>query len=60
MKNINNSLQQKLIRFTYEKPVNGGIEKREFVLTGYHGMVLVILAVLAAGTLLIMTGTEFF
>lgn len=60
MKNINTSLQQKLIRITYEKPVNGGIEKREIILTGYHGIVLITLTLIVAVTVLFLTGTKIF
>lgn len=52
--------QQRLIKISYQKPVNGGMEKREIILTGYDGLVLIILAVLATAGMLILLGTKFF
>ena len=52
--------EQRLIRITYQKPTKDGIAKREIVLTGYHGLVIITLAVLAISTILILSGTEIF
>jgi hypothetical protein len=50
----------KLIRITFEKPVNGGIEKKEIILTGYGGVVLISLALLVAVTLLVLFGVKLY
>lgn len=57
--NINNR-ERRLIRLTFEKPSNGGVEKREVVLTGYDGLVLITLAVLVVFVVLVLVGTKIF
>lgn len=60
MEKTKQSSDHKLIRITYEKPVNGGIEKREIILTGYHGAVLILLAVLTSAMILLLSGVKIF
>lgn len=56
MKQLSKRTQTRLIRFTFEKKFKDGLIKREIVMTGYHGLVIVILSILAIGTALILSG----
>jgi hypothetical protein len=56
-KPINETLKR--IRITIEKPVIGGIEKREVVITGYKEMLLIVLLLFIALALLLLLGIKF-
>ncbi len=60
MKRIGKNNEYRLIKITYEKPVNGGVEKREIILTGYHGLVLITMTILITGMVLVLSGVKIF
>lgn len=60
MSKNNDNKNSRWVRISYEKQVKGDLIKREIILTGYHGMVLITLTLLVSSIILLLSGVKFF